>query len=171
MSHAALLQAVNTHLRTTLTLPNQACDVREGGRPPASMGEFYYGIDEAGTTSNTQEYLREEFQIEVTVTIRTGKHPTDRQAAMYLTATTGMEARCRPVIAAIHRNYALMVAANALITGSVNKFQRPLFFRGSDKSQHKGADWAHGKDGQDNFLVRRLRFGGALRIQDIDIMS
>lgn len=172
MSMAALLTGTRDWLRSELSYSDNNCDVRPGGKPPASMGQFYVSLEDSGVGSREKlQHLEEIYSITVYVTRRTGEQPRDRTQAIYLAATTGLDARCRAILTKIHRNFDLMTSINELITDDGDLFQLPLFYQGVAGPQFMGPDWAASVNDTDSFLVKALRFGGALRVQDVDIMT
>lgn len=171
MSQQALLQAVRNHLISQLTLGNDQCDIMPEGRPIPGMGQFFYAVDDGGVEVANTEFLSERYSVDVTVTVRTGQFPSDRRRLLVVTATSGIDARCDAIKSKLHGSYTVMDAANVLITGSVNKFQRPLRLMSISAASYRGADWAGSANDNDCFVTRTLRFGDALRVQDLDIMT
>lgn len=174
MSMEALLIATVRHLREELRYTTQQCDIQPDGRPPATMGEFYVAIDEAGVQSNEKTHLRETFSITVTITRRTAPTPRDRRGSLYADRSRALAAIERPVIVAVHNNQTLRALANAELGAPQenlgDQILQPLWYAGRSRTRYESAEWC-GAGGNDNdaFMVRTLNFQGGLRVQAMDI--
>ena len=129
MSIGAVALATRDVLRTELELDAASCEVGFDGTPKPACGDFYVAVHAVGWTAPQQDWdLSEEYQIAVTLTLRTAFAMKDRWGiAVWLAANTGLEPRVRQVIVAVHHNQTLRQAADALITGGASgKILTPL---------------------------------------------
>ena len=170
----ALLQATLNHLRDTLSLDASTSEVMPTGKPPAFAGEVFYTVH-PGTVSNQDVHcLDEQYSLDVTITLRSGKVPTDRVGTELLLAEDdGIYDRADAVRAAIHMRYVgLMNDANTDLTASVNGFVEPLVFLGYGRVQEQGGNWFGGKGGPGSAGISlTLSFGRARRAQTIESMT
>lgn len=167
MSMKVLLQATRDFMKSQMGLTDFACDLRPGGRPPAIMGEQYISLDEGNTNSRPfQDFLEEEYAINVWVTRRTGIMPNDARQAIYEAQASGLNDVCGRVRAIVHRSYDLIDLGN-LATAGGNKFLLPLFYNGTSEPLVTGADWAFSEHDEHGFIVKQLRFGGCKMVQYI----
>lgn len=189
MSARALLRAVEARLRSAAVLNDQpaeavgrVCAVRDDGRPPQNMGQWFYAVHharaEAGTDSDVVEVVDLYHAVTVTITARKGYTPDDRKGQVLVTAgdlIDRAEALGGPGL--IHGNYAdVMNAANALIPGTeaycavhggspwTNGFVEPLWLLGYGPCEEKPGSWVGSKDASE-VLAIAVRFGKARRLQ------
>jgi len=177
MSMGVVLKIVRDHIRNRLSLTGGQCDVRPDGRPIDVAGDLYVCISEGGVQSESRLHLSERHEIEVSIWRRATAVPTDRQGDLllpddqYVANLQTLDDLERAIIAHIHGNDAdIRQAANALLTsGGANSdgFSVTLFYAGRGPSEtftdrpRSSAEW----------IGRRLRFGGMLRIQPLGAME
>mgnify|MGYP001563744086 CR=1 FL=1 len=172
MSIAALLIATKTHLVTTLGLdPAKHIDALDTGQPSPFVGQLYYVVHPTSwesTNPDPADTLDETYGLSVTITQRSAVAPRDKHASeIFLKAITGLGRQAREVMVAVHLNYDLMNAANALMTGE-EKLCEPLRFRGADASPRTvDGDWFFAEADKASGMVLEVRFGGARRIQAV----
>lgn len=180
MSQGILCTAVVTRLQSVLSLSSTSVEFMFDGQPPPMCGEEFFAVWPGAWRPNDIEGLDEEFGVNVTLTRRARFAPKDRRATeIWTKLTTGMDARLRQIIAAIHLDKgsdAILNAANTLLGGSVNGFVEPLKFRDGGRPEIKGPDWFsadnEGGGGLMNAgVAQTLMFGGARRIQTIESMA
>lgn len=177
MSKLALMRAVRDHLVKSLSLSADSCAIQFEGRPDPSMGRFFVAVHEGTDQFGSEAYLEETLSVDVTITIRTGEIPQDRDEDLYESQASNMEKMDRAIVRALHGNQLVRIAANEYakapdaLNGDI--FQRPLFIKGRSPLTPRGAEWAGDAiEGNDStFAVRTLNFGGATRIQDLDVMQ
>ena len=183
MSVEALMTATKEWLKTNLLddngeqLSDLECDMTAKGQPVPATGEEFIGIWESGWDANvTGDFdLGEMFGINLTVTRRTGQYPVDKIGSELLYKWSGLLApRLRQLIKQVHRNFALIAAANVIIASDgsdTNGFiiGTGLFFLGAGQAEIKGPDLFYAdkeKDGSGPCGVcRTLKFGKAERQQ------
>lgn len=179
MSQSALLQAVRDRLISQLGyVLHRTVDVLPKGRPPGSAGDTFVVVWGQRRPELHNRALVESYEVRVTISVRGGKAPWDRWGdELWLKATKGIEAVSRPIINLIHgagtNGIALLVAANALITGDVDKFliEKPLLFRDEQGPEPRGASWWGRPDEDWAGIVTTLVFGYAERRQAIDVAT
>lgn len=181
MSQRALCLAVRDRIRTALSLDSTTCKFTPDGMPPPIAGELYVAVHPGPWRGIDIEGLAEVVGVSITVTRRIGEAPYDRQGEeVWAKATEGMEETLRAILAAIHldnASWATMAAANAYISGTVNKFVEPLRFVDGGRPEPKGPEWFSADDyeGRGRFanagLAQTMRFDGAKRYQTIESMA
>lgn len=182
MSMDAILEATASQIRTELNITIDDCDVRPEGRPPAVMGDFYVGVDEASVRAGDKALLHELLAIEITLTLRTGQVPNDRLADIYRDTRKQLGELERKVIKAVDARREVTAAADKIldifgpVDGSLvptgangDRFQLPLYYMGRGRSLPKTGEWAGSTDDNATFYIRTLNFGGALREQNRSI--
>lgn len=169
----SLLTGTRDYLNSLFSWSVAQCDVRPGGNPPPAMGQWYVSLDDAGIESDPHlDHLRETYSINIFITFRTGVQPRDRLQSIYLASSANLDAHVSAVRRALHRSYQHMLLVNTLVIPSGGDlFQLPLMYRGCAGPQVMDSSWAYGAPDSDSFLVKALRFGGALRTQAIDVMT
>lgn len=184
MSMEALLDAVESRIRSACSYSSAECGVQADGMPPPSAGQVYVSVHAGGWDNADLDAscLDESLSVFVTVTMRLAHFPRDRQAAEGVRkAATGLYARAEAIRAALHMSYEVIAAANLaagaieLTSGagaqSVNGFIEPLKFRSGTRPYRQQADWhtasAEG-DGSDPAFSVELTFVGARRVQRIE---
>src|SRR5687768_12963072 len=70
--------AVRDHLRETVPLAPDECDLRPEGKPPSNMGRRYVAVWEGGVENAAEGYLEEAFLISVVLTVEVRPAPDDR---------------------------------------------------------------------------------------------
>lgn len=183
MSMAALLIGVRDTLRTALapaipggrvTHVSKYIDIRPGGRPINMLGEWFAAVDEQAVRSTERSSLREDLSLTVTLTHRQTVFAPDRTQGVYLDTAHGLDVLERLTIAAIHGSHAVRQAANqaaelpGVMTG--DQFIAPLYYTGRTATRSESGEWIGAEPDAQAFLVRSLSFGGAIRIQSLDIM-
>ncbi len=170
MSQRALLLATRDHLRTKLGLKPEACEITFQGMPLPMSGETFFGVWEGDWNCQSTESLEETYGVSVTISVRLPAVPQDRQGPEILAkAGWGLMELAEQVRAAIHSNYELMDAANALIKSSTtNGFVEPLRFKNGGRNERKAGDWYAARGEKQAGMARTLTFGDAKRIQVID---
>ena len=183
MSLAALAQAVRDRLQAVILMNGEStdantCECTFTGKPKPIMGQLFLAVHILGWQGISGDNdLHESAQIGVTVTLRLGFAPEDRDGiAVWLAANTGLEPITRAVVKAIHKDYAnVMNLANTkyIGTGSAG-FVTPLWFLGGGNPTFQQASWFGAvPDPEDPNstpcgVSMELRFGKAERCQALD---
>lgn len=185
MSEVAIVDAVLNELRDgNRKLSNPALSRENSGwepegSPPPIAPQLYISVDESGVTNPgtpQQDHLKEQYRISVFINRRTGEVSADRYSDIYRKLNNGLTAIERKIVRALHGNWEVMTAANALLTqyaggDSVQGFQQPLWYTGRPKTKPRGADWS-GETIADgtlvSWVVRELTFVGFLRVTPND---
>lgn len=169
-----LILAVVDFLRSKdgLSLPASECDEQPDGQPPPNAGQVYYAVHEGNWRNNHDEHLDEYMGVNVTITVKAGFSPKDRQNIAILRDLRARRANLRR---AIHNNYVLMNLANSKLTqalGPDNGFVEPLRFRDGGKPEPRGPEWffAEGKNHVEAGVSATLRFENARRVQTNESM-
>lgn len=158
MSMIALQQAVADRIKAITTLTSANVGVSYDGQPPAFDGEKYIQVS-AGATRRGQEgnFLDRYFDIDVTVTRRTGYTPQDRIGQDTIDdPNAGMGNDVETLSVLLDRDYlVLSLVGGTMSDGSTfwtggqtyslthaqNGFREPLKFSRADKYEIKGPDW------------------------------
>lgn len=172
MSDIALLSAAETRLRSVFNDPEgRFVGAQPGGQPPPAMGQYYVGLDSAGYRNNDARGLSldEVYDLLVVVTFKYAVAPADRRGLKMQAASEIRDTALR-VRAALHMDYGVLNAANALIGAAASGFVEPLRFRSASAASAKGADWVWAEDAAQppTVFAAELRFGGARRVQTIE---
>ena len=176
-----MLLAVRDDLRTYLPanttnlfpIPIEQIEVGFDGRPLPAQAEVSVMIWPASWSNNYDEGIEEVIAVNITVSFKGGKTPTDRWGTELVTKTlAGLEFVVEKIRARVHSNYSIMNTANTTINtelGMSNGFYRPLFLRDGGMPQQKGGSWwsASGKE-QLGGLSQTIRMGEAMRAQTIE---
>lgn len=188
MSAPALAQAVRDVIQANVLLNNVAidsntCEVGFDGSPKASSGQIYIGVHLGSWTPMSGDWdLHEEYQVSVTVTLRLGTTPQDRQGlAAWVKATTGLDAICRQIITLLHHNQTVRAKANLGQSYSIGAasagFLTTVQFVGAQPPKFQKAGWWFAKEDRATMdaadpdvcgVSQELRFGKAQRCQGID---
>lgn len=182
MALDVLLLATRDHLRETCALKPEECEVTADGRPLPAASNFFVAVHEGDWAPNPQAgaetlALHETFGVQLTATLWCSYSPVDRLGAEVLAkASSGLLARLRPLLVAVHMSYTLMDRANkALGTNRVNGFWHPLAFSSpAGPTTLRGPDWFHAKGNRTNppsGLSRTLSFRNAQRSQTLESME
>lgn len=190
MSLANLQLAVRNQLRTRLpivdaaTFPlasiNDVIDLQAGGQPPPAAGQLYlaiHGIDWSAAGAEKQRGTEEVFGVAITISRKIGSAPKDRQTgAFYADAVDGLDRIARLITPEIHQNYVVMNAANTLMGSPAFGFQEPLRLIGGDPEPTiVGPEWWEGDTETKTNAVPgwtlQIRFGNAVRIQELSVMT
>lgn len=181
MSQEALLEASRDRLRAVLptvlpNLPASAVEVGFDGAPHPSSGEWFFSIHEGEWRAQSGDHdLDEYFGVCVTVTRRVTFSPKDRWGtAVLIKAQTGINAVSRKVITALHKNYAVLNAANVIVGtagAGPDGFVEPLWYLNASPVALKGPDWFEAADDGTAGVARTLVFGRARRLQTIHGMT
>lgn len=173
MSMNALILGTIQHLRSLKsaggpTLDSRICDEQADGQPPPNAGQVYYAVHDEGSKNSADESLQEEFDIAVTITLRTPYTPKDRENQ---TVRQEIRRRAEEVKYAIHCQKEPTTNANAILGASRQYFAEPLRYRTTSKIEAKGPDWFWA-DGDDTAVhagvAITVRFTGALLVEAID---
>lgn len=178
MSVRALLKGTETHLRSTSAFDDpggKIVGIQSKGRPPASFGQWYYGIFHAGIRGDDDNALSHDrvYSVGVWITARMGYAPGDRRGERISTADELLD-RAEELADELHMSYVVMNLANALITGfgsTTNGFEEPLRFGSIGEVEEKPLSWVHAKDGKDSdkgVLALLVTMVGARRVRVID---
>lgn len=148
MSQAALALATRDVLQQLLDMDSDSCEVGfPPGKPKPSCGETYVAVWPGAWKGISDDYdLREEFVINVTLTVRLGEPPLDRWGiAVWAAQNIGFQSLLRRIVTAVHQNQLLRLAANVCIGqeyGTVpDILYKPLWFLDGGTAEPKGADW------------------------------
>ena len=158
--------AVRDKLRTEFNVTHTAVDIRITGQPPPICGDWFLAVHPGPFRSTQQESLREEYDLDITLSLRRQYVPNDRVGS-YVVAEdpNGIYAKAERVRALLHMQEDYRVAANVII-GAVSGFSIPLKFASCSKPQPVTADWFGGEEGDGGYTIT-LSFHKALREQDI----
>lgn len=185
MSEIAIIDAVLDELRdgekklTNPLLTRENSGFEPAGSPPPVAPMLYISVDENGVTNPAvpqQDHLKERYRITVFINRRTGGIAPDRYSNIYSKLNKGLTAIERKIVAAIHGNWAIQIAANeylnAIAGDTVQGFQQPLWYTGRPKTKPRGAEWS-GETNSDGrkpigWIVRELEFIGCDRVCPID---
>lgn len=179
MSQRTLALAVRDRIRAALGLTQDAVEVMLDGMPPPWCGEQFIAVHPGEWFGQSDDDdLDERVGISVTVTRRSPYAPQDEQGVeVWSRAQDGLDVTLRKVVAAVHKSYAVMNAANALLPTSTTAgvgpdgYVEPLLFLGGGRPEPKGPEWfsAEGYDGPGRTanagVAQTLTFGGARRVQ------
>jgi hypothetical protein len=166
----AAINAVVAHLRSTLSLNDTDCDAQPEGQPPPNSGKIYYAVHQGDWKiheEGSDNSLDEIYGVKVTITLRAGGVPTDRLDAEIYTQARLQAAKVR---SAIHVDYTLFNAINALLDAGEQPFNEPLRFRVIEGPTKKKPDWFY-SDQKESKAVSGVAitvvFSGLRRTQDI----
>lgn len=163
------------------TDPNVSA-IQLDGQPNPACGESFYAIHPGEWRGDSADAdLEELFGVSVTVTRRLGQAPLDRWGTdVWAKIVSGMDVICRKIVTAIHKNYAVLNAANAILEGESplqGGFVEPLQFLNASALQQKGPDWFNAENLENSHryanagFAQTLSFGRARRVQDITMMQ
>lgn len=122
MSLAAVCLAARDALQESFGLDGNSCEVKFGPEPHPECGEFFLSVHPLAWTATVQDWnLGEMYQVGVTGTMKMGFAPKDRWGIeVWTKAETGLDAKMRQVLTALHHNQAARIAANVYITGGAS---------------------------------------------------
>jgi len=139
MSMAALLIAVQDHLRSELVLNSSQCRVMPDEKAIPTAGEEFISIYGAAWSPGDADMdygIDEYYDVDCTITHRIRYVPQDRWGSdVYVQATRGLEVRARQVIGALHKSYKVVALANAMINTKDEIFE-PLRWAGVSANPH-----------------------------------
>lgn len=147
--------AIRDHLQNIFGVDRNSCDVGFDGQPKPVAGELYIAVYPGTWQGDHGAHdLDEYFGVNVTVSRRLGAVPMDRWGSDILDkALDGLEAVCRQINQAIHKNYTLMQIANSVYLGNVSAppspfaiFSEVLSFNSAGNPELKGPDWFSAPD-------------------------
>lgn len=174
-TEGVLLQAVRDVLRTAFSLTEADCQVTADGRPDPACGQVFLAVHPGTSDNAARNYLDERVSFFVTITYRTGYTPQDRIGeAVLIDPQAGLLRFASRVKAALHMQYDVLAAANALIDGfddTTNGFVEPPGYRSAVYLGPQGANWFWGEGVADDTtgLAVQLTFDGARRICATDV--
>lgn len=187
MSEVVIIESVLAELRDgarklqTPKLDRENSGFEPAGSPPPWAGDLYISIDEAGVQNPgppAQDHLKERYRITVYINRRSGSTAPDRFSTIYSRHLVGLTAIERSIVAAIHGNWDIRVAANARLVAlangaAVNEFLTPLWYTGRPKTRPRGAEWSGETSGQSpvGWIVRELNFVGFDRVQPLSSIT
>lgn len=187
MSEVVIIDAVLAELRDgvrklqTPKLDRTNSGFEPAGAPPPNAGDLYISVDENGVQNPAepaQDHLKERYRISIYINRRTGAVAPDRYSSIYSKYLLGLTPIERAIVAAIHGNWDIRVAANArlveLANGeAVNEFLTPLWYTGRPKTTPRGAEWSGEQAGQTpvGWIVRELNFVGFDRVQPLSSIT
>jgi hypothetical protein len=172
----AALAGVKNFLAAELLLAANKLDVRmDGGRPPASAGDLFYGIHceshRPGPIHLTSNLVLDEVvDVGITLTMRSSKIPDDRLQGYYQDSFAPLLRRVLTVMTK-KRFTGVLAAMNAMLTNGEDPFVETLFWRGTDATLlYCGPDWfladPVASDRNTGYRMT-VHFGGARRMQTI----
>ncbi len=178
MSTGHILLRVRDHLRSTLSLDTDQCEIRCEGNPTSVAGQFFIGVREMGVQGEGKSFLRELSRIEVAVWRRASDVPHDRSGDLHLSsdpwlsAVFALDEMERQVIRAIHGNHADLPKwlNNSLSLGEApqgDRFLLPLFYEGRSGTEAL----SNKKERPAAWYGRRLQFAGMTRVQSPDVLQ
>lgn len=186
MSQRCMCLAVLDRIRSVLSLPAGAggqltSNVTFDAQPAPGCGEWFYAVYAGEWRGDSGDAdLQEMIGVNVTVTRRVGFAPRDRQGPdVWAEANDGLDVTLRKIVAAVHRSYTVLNAANVYVE-ALNEnswgFEEPLSFVNGGKPEPKGVDWFCAEDaGSGKFanagVAQTLSFGRAKRVQPITAMT
>lgn len=187
MSELAIINAVLAELRdgakriNSPKLDRMNSGFEPAGQPPPAAGDLYIAVDEDGVQNPkdpAQDHLKERYRIKVFINRRTGATAPDRYSTIYSRFSGGLLVIERAIVAAIHGNWDIRVAANALLVeaangSAVNEFLTPLWYTGRPRTTPRGAEWSGETSGQNpvGWIVRELNFVGCDRVQPLSSIT
>jgi len=176
MSETALLDAVRDRIVAVCEYRETEVDVELDQIVPAMVGDVYVIVEPGGWMPGPNNdtcggVIDELFSVNVTVIMRATKVPKDRRRNVLIENLTGLNARLRKIINAIHFKYEVNAAANATIRGGgdpIEGFIEPLRFYGMSRPTVVGAEVVSAKAGEMQAGIKRtVQFNKARRIQNI----
>lgn len=181
MSQLALLKAVRDVLRQAapngLGLANAQCEVMFDGQPTPGCGELFVAVHPGAWMATDIEGLDEEFDVDITVTVRVAKVPRDEMGVNALVGPTGksLDEWLEKIRALLHLDSfadQVLNKANTTIGGTANGFVEPPRFRRGSFPEPKGPEWFSAETHQSNLppvgLAQTVSLGGARRVQRIE---
>lgn len=176
MSLAALCEASRDALQVAFKVDNTSCEVKFDGEPDPDCGDVFLAIHPLSWQAVQDDHnLHEEYQLGVTLSMRTTVAPKDRRGvALWLPQDGGLDVLCRKAIRTLHKNEAVRAAANKIIGGGDVIFT-PLFFRSVSMPTPRGAEWftavapEHAQD-RDCGVSQTITFASVQRCESIDDM-
>ena len=151
MSEPVLLEAVRDVIRIKLNLEPHSCDIEVNGQPPPPRcPEYYFAVWPAywkPGPSGAGGAFDEELGVNVTVSKRSNRVPTDRRRVFLENIHVNYAALVRQVAVEVHNaRIDIMVRANARLLVP-NRFCEPLRWVNSDPSPREvGPEWFHSED-------------------------
>jgi hypothetical protein len=187
MSVASYSLAIRDAIKVLLNLDNVSCEVSFDGAPQPAAGELAVMVHPGNWSVEPGDYdLSENISVNVTVTKRMGFAPQDRWGiAIWTQVQEGLEPICRKIIAAIHQNQLVRLAANDYIVKSSvvysDVFHEAIKFQGAGPPELKDYRWFTAEQPEDlaagaalwrgqtppSGAAQTLRFGGARRAQGV----
>lgn len=184
MSRRSLMLATRDLIRSGLNYADRECDVTFDGQPPPRAGKVFVAIHRGGRRSTARDSIDELYELIVTITLRVNE-PYDRLGTDLLEkAAQGMDDRGDALRAFLHMNYDVMNRANTLLITAANitkppqgspnvyGFSEPLGFVSDDIPRLVAGNWFHAaSEAVEVGIVQNLTFGGARRLQPIEIQQ
>lgn len=174
----ALLQGTRDHLRSTLGLDQDTCEVMFSGKPPPWAGEEFFAVHQRSWMGDHGDYdIDEKYGVDVTYTRRlNGIVPWDRAGVeLLLKKPGGVYQRVEAARTKLHKNYVLMNLANSLIDavaeGKTNGFEEPYLLASVSNPQPQNPSWFHGRGGKDAGISMVISLNPARRLQRLEDMS
>jgi hypothetical protein len=173
---SALLTAVRNQLRTVCSFSNQECQIEPDEMAPGITGHRFIAVMpngwRRGDTAESSGSARDKiYSVQVTLIMRVTHLARDRQNDnLFLKAATGMEELLDSISAAIDWQYAVIDAANTIVTAAggsnaARGFCEPLRESAIDPKPRfvdSGIFAATAQPG--SALARTITFDGARRI-------
>lgn len=168
-SEDALLRAVVEHLRSTLNLAPDACEVELEPTAYPTSPEVFYAVTPGSWSPASrvdERYIHESLSVDVHIIMRASVYTADRRAKEVLLKNLGnINIKCGAVRGALHMNETLRELANTYIDdGCTDKLFTPLRWTGCGRAQTvSGEAWMSRPDAAAG-IVRTVSFDGAERI-------
>lgn len=174
----AYLQAVRDAIRTEYKLDLMHCEVTPDGKAHPDAGEWYYAVHPGSLTNSAVNYRKDTVGLYVTVTLRTDSIIQDRLGEEAVLGRDGIVARAKRLAALLNMNYAIMDAANTLLTAAADAagaspFYLPLQFLEAQYLGPKGPEhfFAEGQEPTVTGLAVQISLGRAERIQSLETQT
>lgn len=186
----ALVKSVVYRIKTILTLTDANVGDSYDGQPPAFSGEEYWQVHEGASDNSGVNFLDERFNVDITLTRKTGYTPQDRIGQDTLgDLTTGIRKRARTIAIALNMDYTTLDVCGGTkgqvatefwaggqawsLTHSDTGFREPLRYGRIDKPEVKGPEWFWATDHSDHSngpptgIAITIHLTGARRTQDL----
>lgn len=173
----SLLKGARTRLQAVLGKDSKWIDIDPETRPTPVMPDWKASLGPGSIqrVEGNEQYLVRSLGINVNITKRLTYIPTDLREYGYLYQVQSIEMLSEQVIG-ILMSRAVITAANtelatyysaSPVNGSVEPFIKPLVFSSASEVTVEDGSWSDSAPDKGSFLVQRLRFDGAIIIQQI----
>lgn len=132
-------------------------------------GDTYIAVDGGGSMNPAdpaQDHIKERYTVSVYVSRKTGRMPLDRMMNIYLEERAGLERIERQIKRALHGQVSTLAAMNSFLEEGVMEFLEQLWWVRSNDPLPMSGDWSGDSPEAKSWLVQKIDFVGALRVQD-----